>query len=239
MAEGKPKRGGKRSEVGSPKSDEKVKAEMLKEKEYLVALRSEMKADSAAYDKSLNLVYYMRPMLDSLFTNASNPDRYHYTLMSKWNEPVNERAVTFLPALAIIQQLKSSGNLRLIDKKEIGRKIIKYETYIEGVYKRYYNSITDASGRLYSIEDDICDYKDFSNSIDRAMLSKNFSVTDTSIYYDMPIKIRNVEKLNQLANSAVAYNGWNLGYIKVLTTAKQQSTEIIQLINKEYGASDE
>src|SRR6185312_1693883 len=106
-----------------------------KEKQYLYALAVELKSDTAHYANSLRQVFSLRPLFDSLYDNALHPGRYKFILIGKWNTPINEHLVTYYPALTIIQQLKSSGNLRLIDNEIIAQKIIEYETFIEGDYK--------------------------------------------------------------------------------------------------------
>ena len=210
-----------------------------KEKEYLLALRSELQTDTLHYNKQLTSILYIRPLLDSLFENAKDPAKYNYTLIGTWNTPINEKALIYAPALAIIQQLKSSGNLRLIDKKDIGLKIIEYETYIEGTYRREYNTIDASTNKLYAMEDELCDYTEFNNWLNKNMLSgsKAGDLAKQS-FYNMPLKVRDPVQLNRLANSAVNYKGWIAGYIPILYEAKKQAVDILKLINEEYGAEE-
>jgi len=211
-----------------------------KEKEYLVSLVSELKSDTAGYSQSLQKVMIMRPQLDSLYVNVTEASRYNYVLEGKWNTPVNEANVMYLPALTIIQQLKSSGNLRLIDKKDIGSKIIKYETFIEGPYKNLVAGLDVAAEKLYNLEDDLCDESEFNKKVNDNIINhiSNDSLGTTG-YYNMTLKIRDAEKLNQLANSAINYNARNWGYINLLNKAKKQATVLLQDINREYGLEGE
>jgi hypothetical protein len=209
-----------------------------KEQKYIAALKTELKSDTASYNLSLTQIFYLRPLIDSLFLNASEPARYNYTIRGKWNTPINEHVVVYVPGLAIIQQLKSSGDLRLVDRKDIGAKIIDYETYINGPYKRTHTSVVAATNKLFSLEDELCDYTDFNTWLNKDILAGGDVAKQNIEYYDMPIKVRDAAKLNQLANSAVNYNGWNAGYINVLQNAKKQATELIESINKEYDMGE-
>jgi hypothetical protein len=205
---------------------------------YAVALKAELKSDTANYNKSMRQILYLRPLIDSMYLNASEPARYNYIIKGKWNTPINENVVQYFPGLAIIQQLKSSGNLRLLDRKDIGIKIIAYETYINGRYKRDYTSVGEATAKLYALEDELCDYADFNKWLNKDILAGGELAVRNNEHYDMPLKVRDAVKLNQLANSAVNYNGWNAGYITALKRAKQQATDLIQEIDKEYGLGE-
>ncbi|HWD89884.1 MAG TPA: hypothetical protein VG367_17250 [Mucilaginibacter sp.] len=206
-----------------------------KEQKYIIALKAELKGDTANYEHSIKQILDLRPLIDSLFLNASEPAQYNYIIKGKWNTPINETTTIYFPGLAIIQQLKGSGNLRLVDREDIGSKIIGYETYINGRYKQVYTALIEAQGKLFSLEDDLCDYTDFNNWLNKDMLAgTDPNKRARQFYYDMPVKVRDLIKLNQLANSAVNYNGWNAGFIRTLKNAKEQATELIEEINKEY-----
>lgn len=211
-----------------------------KEKEYLSALKVELRNDMAHYDTCLFQISKLRPDLDSFFVNVSYPARYNYVLKGKWNTPVNEYDISYMPALSIIQQLKSSGSLRLINNKEIALKIIQYETFIEGAYKLHFEAIDRASNKVYQLEDELCDETEFMNKVDDNMKRhvNNDAVGNTGVY-DMPIKIRDAAKLNQLANSAVNYNGRCWGYTTLLNKAKKQAGDLLTLITKNYSLEDE
>jgi len=70
-------------------------------------------------------------MLDSMYVNAQEPKRFNYILQARWNTPVNEEHLPYQPALTTIEQLESSGNLRLIENKDIAHQIMIYETYVK------------------------------------------------------------------------------------------------------------
>jgi hypothetical protein len=211
-----------------------------KEREYLISLVAELKADTTQYNKCLVDIAKMRPNLDSLFVNASHPERYNYIIKGKWNTPVNENGVSYMPTLSSIQQLKSSGNLRLIGDKEIALQMITYETFIEGDYRHHFNAIDAASERLYGLEDVICDETEFNTKVNNNIISNtdNDDQGHTGIF-DMPIKVKDNVQLNQLANSVVNFNSRCWGYMTAVKRAKGMARTLINNIQREYKLNDE
>jgi hypothetical protein len=101
--------------------------------------------------------------------NVKKAPQYNYTLLAKWNTPVNELGPRYKPTLPTIEQLKSSGNLRLLQNKEIVKKIMEYESFIFGTYMDHYNNVQNAATQVYRLEDQLCDYTDFISKLDDNM----------------------------------------------------------------------
>src|ERR1700739_392679 len=51
-----------------------------KEGKYVIALKSELKSDTANYANAIKQILDLRPLIDSLFHNASEPARYNYII---------------------------------------------------------------------------------------------------------------------------------------------------------------
>src|SRR5579871_3223571 len=206
-----------------------------KEKEYLVSMVTELKYDTSQYNITLKKIFYLRPLLDSLYNNIQDADKFDYILMGKWNTPINETRVAYLPTMPTFQQLKSSGNLRLIQNKKILAKIMEYESLIEGTLKIEVISINAAAEKVYAFEDELCDESDFNKRTNQNMQDSaaHFNMENGAIY-DMPILIRDPIKLNEFANSFINYKSRNWGYYTRVNTAKEMATELIKLISDEY-----
>jgi len=211
-----------------------------KEREYLVSLVAELRADTMRYNKCLGDIRKMRPNLDSLFVNASHPEHYNYIIKGKWNTPVNENGVSYMPTLSSIQQLKSSGNLRLIGNKDIALQMITYETYIDGEYRHHFAAVDAAAEKLYGWEDILCDETDFNNKVNGNILDErdNDDQQHTGVF-DMPIKVRDNVQLNQLANSVVNFNSRCWGYMTAVKRAKAMAKALIDDIQKKYKLQNE
>jgi hypothetical protein len=206
-----------------------------KEREYLTALVAELRADTAHYNKCLGDIQKMRPYLDSFYVNVSHPERYNYVIKGKWNTPVNENGVNYMPTLSSIQQLKSSGNLRLISNKNIALQVVTYEAFIDGEYRHHFAAIDAASERVYQLEDELCDESEFNNKVNKNIISRtdNDNQAETGVF-DMPIKIHDNARLNLLANSAVNFNSRCWGYMTGVIRAKRMADSLIDDINKAY-----
>jgi hypothetical protein len=206
-----------------------------KEKEYLSNMFGELKYDTAQYHISLNKINVLNPVLDSCYLNVKQADQFNYVLLAKWNTPVNEVGVIYKPALPTINQLKSSGNLRLIEEGPIATKVMEYETFIDGTYQDHCVSVQAGSSKVFAIEDELCDYTDFNAKLGENMKHINGQLNpEGSELYDMKIVIKDPAKLNALANSFVNFKANNYGYATGLNNAIKIATELLKSINDKY-----
>jgi hypothetical protein len=209
-----------------------------KEREYLSSMVSELQYDTAQYSHLVQELNYLRPILDSLYVNAKEAKRFNYVLQGKWNTPVNEQTTTYQPSLTTIEQLKSSGNLRLIDDKNIARKIVGYAAYVQNnILASRTTDMNDASNNIYEQEDAISDEADFSKKIDDNI--QNNIPLENSDLYDMPLLVKDSVTLNKLANSFINLKARDYGYSGVLNRADTLATKLIQSINNKYHFSNE
>jgi hypothetical protein len=206
-----------------------------KERKYLSSMINELKYDTSQYNKTLKKIYYLRPMLDSLFKNVREARRFNYVLLGKWNTPINETRLPYLPTMPTIQQLTSSGNLRLIENEPVLNKILEYQAFIQGHMKSETESISAATEKIYAFEDDLCNESAFNDQTDNNMQNKaaQYDMENGSVY-DMPIVVKDSITLNRFANSFTNYKSRNWGYYTIINEAKQMAADLIKQINKEY-----
>ena len=210
-------------------------SERSKEKEYLTSMFAELKVDTAQYRAQLNRIERLNPIFDSCYVNARQAPRFNYILQARWNTPVNEVGPGYKPTLPTIGQLKSSGNLRLLEDKEIVKKIVEYESFVYGDYMGHYGDVKLAAKQVYDQEDQLCDYGDFLAKLDTNMRNVAGKLTvESSAQYDMPIIVKDPVRLNTLANSFVNFKANNYGYTTALNNALKLSTELLTLINDKY-----
>jgi hypothetical protein len=192
---------------------------------------AELKYDTAQYKNVLQSIIYLRPILDSLYTNVEEAQRFNYVLQAKWNTPVNETELLYQPALTTIQQMESSGNLRLIENKEITHQALIYETFVKTNLQSHNQWITVAGDNVFSQEDALCNEADFNNKIDNNMLRN--TPMEKSDLYDMTLLVKDPVILNKLANSFVNYKARSYGHSITISKANAIATELIKLIEKE------
>jgi hypothetical protein len=209
-----------------------------KEKEYLSSMISELQYDRTKYKEVTNTVIYLRPLLDSLYLNAKEAKRFNYVLQGRWNTPINETSITYQPSLVTIEQLKSSGNLRLIEDKMIANKIVGYATFVNNnVLQTRVTDMTEATNNVYAQEDAISDEEDFNRKLDENIAQKR--MPENSALFDMRLLVRDSVTLNRLANSFINLKARNYGYSNVINKADSLAAELIQLINDKYHFTGE
>ncbi|SRR5579862_9865902 len=208
-----------------------------KEREYLSSMINDLAYDTVQYNEALKKINYIRPLLDSSFLNIHDAARFNYVLLGKWNTPVNETRLSYLPTMPTIQQLTNSGNLRLIDSKLILNKILAYQAFIQGQMKGETESIRAASEKIYAFEDDLCNEAAFNDQTDNNMQDKaaQYDMSNGAVY-DMRIVVKDSVTLNRFANSFTNYKSRNWGYYTVINEAKKMAAELIGEINQENGS---
>ena len=209
-----------------------------KEREYLSSMVSELQYDTASYDAISKTLVYMRPLLDSMYVNAKEAKRFNYVLQGRWNTPINELSTTYQPALTTIEELKNSGNLRLIEDRNMAKKIMGYATYVQNhVLQRRVANLNEAANNVYEQEDAISNEEEFNKKIDDNI--RNKTLLENSALYDMPLLVKDSVTLNRLANSFINLKARNYGYSTEINKADSLASELIQLINNKYHFNQE
>jgi hypothetical protein len=210
-----------------------------KEKEYVSSLARELKYDTVQYRKSLNTIVFLNLMLDSLYLNVKEADKFNYNLVGKWNTPINTIRIDYKPTLATIDQMKSSGSLRLVENGSISNKILEYENFVQSILDAQQNSVLNATLQVYKLEDELCDYTDFNAKLN---LSLRNAINQTNfqnvVSYDMPLLLKDPLRLNELANSFVDYKAINYIYIVTVNQAMAKAADLLKEIKNEYNITD-
>jgi hypothetical protein len=204
--------------------------ERHREKAYMQSLLQELKFDTTNYQRVIDDIKILNPALDSSYTNVKEAARFNNIMQGKWQSIINQGSVEYRPSLPTIQQMQSSGNLRLIEKHDVGKKISEYLTFVKGNLERGNNYVAAATSKVYNFEDANCDYTNF-----RKTETEQVNDSISFISYSMAIIEKDQVKLNEFANSFINFKANNIGYNKHVLEAKKLATELILLINKEYN----
>jgi hypothetical protein len=208
--------------------------EQQREKRYMLSLKDELVVDTMKFATSLAQVKEIHPLLDSFYNNLKNLKEYNYSLKGKWNVYINEKTVTYLPALTTILQIKNSGNLRLIKNHELLREVILYEAMVLNRYAVIAQTVQNAKEKIYDFEDKYCSYDDFSISLSNDLKQTNYGITNPKLIYEMPVITKDAVVLNEFANLAVNYKGRLRGYVDQVNVVNEQAKKLIKLINEVY-----
>ena len=178
-------------------------------------------------------------MLDSLYLNVKEANNFNYVLAGRWNTPINTIRIDYKPTLTTIEQMKSSGSLRLVANNSVSNKILEYENFVKSILDAQQNSVLNAALHIYSLENQLCDYRDFNAKLN---ISLRDAVNQTNLKnvqsFDMPLLTREPLRLNELANSFVDYKAINFIYIVTVNQAMARATDLLKKIKDEYNITD-
>jgi hypothetical protein len=152
------------------------------------------------------------------------------------------RARSFEPTNNTFEQLKYSGNFRLISNKKVAAKTISYKHTIES-YKALNEIDTREAQLLHPLLGNVFDASVFntmvktvvdpSRNISEALSSGNRSQIERPAG-NPTLRNRNADVINSLIYQLHQRKSSFLGEAWLLSTQKKQATELIELIKKEY-----
>ncbi len=196
-------------------------------KELIHSLVNDLKADTAAFNENIifwttrlkgidSLRYYIQPDIKN-----TNVEKTYY-----WVEQMFEFG-DFKYHDATIQQLRNTGNFRLIEKRNIIDSLIAYDGSIKSLYFNVENTARSQYLHLRHMQSGLFNsfyFKRFSNQFPGKIYSEK-----SFIIQDKPNSI--FEYYNEL------YNYKHLGEVQNLigNNLHNQATRLIVLIQKEYS----
>ena len=190
--------------------------EHQREKEFIRSIVEDIKSDTLRSNRTLLQLKRIRSGIDSLLIVLSSPEivvnsNNAYRL---WTE--NLGLEVFVSNDRTIQQLKSSGELRLIRNKAVSDRIMNYEQTL----KKYYTQ----SNLMYSA---VLDVTNYSQLFDFISLDNNKNIP-------VPLTEQGKKSLNEAYAHLQLWNRGLIGLISWLEDVNQEGTKLVTFIQKEY-----
>jgi hypothetical protein len=201
--------------------------EIKKEKQYIQSLIADLKEDDRAISQELIADENRIAMMDSMISVLNNPAKIHGSegLLYYWgrvsprlgNLPVNTR--TF-------EQLKNSGNFRLIRNIEISNRIMTYYESIpsirllENIFFREFDQYKILASQI------------FDPAVFRSMEVENGEVMRTD--KNPSLQTYDPHLIKQLSIFAVYMNGSARGLLTLAEELNRKGKELINYLQKEY-----
>ncbi|HVT85163.1 MAG TPA: hypothetical protein VHD35_08155 [Chitinophagaceae bacterium] len=201
--------------------------ETKKEKEYIQSLIADLKDDDSAINEALIEQENRTAMMDSMITILNDPSRIHGNegVLYYWARlsprlgalPVNTR--TF-------EQLKNSGNFRLIRNMETSNKIMSYYEdipsirLVEGIFLREFDQYKILASRI------------FDPAVFISMEKKNGDIIRTE--KNPPLQSYDPALIKQFSVFAVYMNGSARGIMTVAKELHEKGKAIIEYLQNEY-----
>jgi hypothetical protein len=197
-----------------------------REEKYISSLIQDLKADTANLQIYMNLKLIKKSKMDSLLMLLTN---------GGYKQSGNETyfffryvlsAGAFVSTDGTMQQLKSSGNLRLIRKQNLANKILEYDRAVKSMQnqdetdKSIRNNLREIGGNIYSADA-------LSKTLDTAF---NYikPANNPQLLTDDPITI------NKVAFQVHYLSAVTLSDFKVARLVKSTASNLIELLKKEY-----
>jgi hypothetical protein len=189
-----------------------------REKEFIHSIVEDLKSDTLQSNKILIELRRTSTGIDSVLIALSSPEIIENSnnVYRLWTE--NLGLETFVSNDRTIQQLKNSGELRLIRNKAVSDRIMKYDQTL----KKYYVQ----SNLMYStLRDQTC--LNYSQLFDFIKLNKNKNIP-------VPLTEQGKKLLNEAYANLQLWNSGLIGLISWLESVNIEGKRTVIFIQKEY-----
>jgi hypothetical protein len=206
-------------------------AEHQKEKEYLSSLVSDLKYDTSQFNLKIAQFEDKFPYFDSLFMFFNNPQQFNNELPYKYWKQTELISSIYIPAEPTLQQLKYSGNFRLLSNHKILDSVLIYESHINGGYLLQTNYVLEFYKRQMQLKEKYFDNTNFNRYLDDNHNGK----INSSENYSLALIITDKSQLKEICNQYVTVKATNLYYINQLKGRSNEAERLLMLIQKEYN----
>lgn len=191
--------------------------EQSREKEFIHSIVEDLKSDTLQSNKILAQLKRTSAGIDSVLHELSSPEVLEnsnkaYRLWTK-----NLDIKTFVSNDRTIQQLKNSGELRLIRNRAVSDRIMKYDQTVKNYYQQ--------SNFMYSALSDQDIYRQL---FDFISLSKNKNSP-------VPLTEKGKQSLNEAYAHLQLWNSGLQGLISWLEGVNSEGKDLLVFIQKEYS----
>lgn len=204
--------------------------EHKKEKEYLSSLVGDLKYDTSQFNLKVSQFEEKFPYFDSLFLFFNNPQKFNNELPYKYWKQTELISSTYIPAEPTLQQLKYSGNFRLLSNHKVLDSILIYESHINGSYLLQTNYVLEFYKLQLQSKEKYFDNTNFNRYLNDSYSGKINSLDN----YSLTLLLTDKAQLKEIYNQYVMVKATNLYYINQLKGRRNEAEKLLMLIQKEY-----
>ena len=201
-----------------------------REKIYINSLIKDFEYDTLQFSLTIDKIKEKVPFYDSVLLFLKNPAAFSDKLPFRFYINTNLEKI-YIPLEPTLQQLKNSGNLRLLRKKLVLDSIVIYDSKINGAYLNQTNYVVEFNKRLIQLQEKVFDDSNFN-----LFLNDVFNGNDNNedSVYDTPLFTKDNDKIMEMANLYINAKATDVFYIGTLKARKNDAKKLIALIKKEY-----
>jgi hypothetical protein len=199
--------------------------ERHREKEYVISLIKDFEYDTLQFNQTIKKINRKIPFYDSVLLFFKNSAAFSNKLPFRFYIKTNLEVI-YTPSEPTLQQLKGSGNLRLLENKLVLDSILIYDSKMNGAFINQNSYVVEFNKRLIESQEKVFDDSNFNLILNDVF---NNSKENSDSDYDLLLFTKDKEKLMELSNL----------YINTLESRKKDAKRLIELIKKEYQLKDE
>jgi hypothetical protein len=211
--------------------------EHQREKQYMITLIEDLNIDTADMSRLKRTLHYVMTRKDSIEKYLHPPisaERIAEYYRESWIVP---RMRSYYYNDRTVEQLRSSGNYRLIRNKNVTDSIIAYDIRMRGTFSKVYNVLFEDQLKLIDLQYDILDvgiadkYFDENDNLEIDSLKKanlwplHLLTTDTKILFHH-------------YNACLSHIGWVMNLYTWIEIMTSKAINLIAMIKKEYHLSE-
>ena len=200
----------------------------------MTSLLGDLKNDTVNFNRSIHVFHSNVERFDSLKTSIKNHLSPEEILNSYKAATLAQSFSSFNYSDRTVEQLRSAGNFRLIRRSMVSDALLEYDKYIRHTYLAIETILGNQSLKLSDMQHQIFDY-DILNSLLTKDWKGRQSVTPDSLGNHLKFVDKDEHRLATYYNSFGDYRNWCQRMVIHSRLAKQQATELIELIRKEYN----
>ena len=204
------------------------KIEHDREKQYVNSLIKDLEYDTLQFNSTIKKIKNKVPYYDSVLLFFKNPALFSNKLPFRFYIKT-DLEIIYTPLEPTLQELKGSGNLRLIRNKIVLDSIVIYDSKINGPFKNQTAYVVEFNKRLIQLFEKVFDATNFN-----LFLNDVFNETESDSDYDTPIFTKDKEKIMEMANLYIDAKATDVFYINTLNSRKEEAEKLIALIKREY-----
>jgi len=215
-----------------------------KGKEYVISIKKDLVADTAAVNDFIPVLFFRIDQLDSLICMLQQPQPVSNGGSLYYLARSSTRVRMFEPTNTTITELEHSGNLRLITDRKVIEGLIKLEKIISS-----YEALTPVdiheADLSYPLLGNLFDASVFNTMVKTG--GSDFSVdTSASIFSNLikptgnpQLRNHDPDKINLLIFYLHERKSTFIGEAGILQEQKKAAASLLQIISKEYRLNNE
>ena len=208
--------------------------EHQREKKFMITLLEDLKVDTTqlqrlhvtlkrVVDRRDSIRKYLKPPVNDAVLKEYWRESMTLTLLVGYT--YNDRT---------IDQLRSSGNYRLIRKKNVTDSLILYDTRMRGIFTKNYNNLYESRLQLMNLQADILDFSLWGEGLfDETYNFKKDSIGSSKLPM-MQLLTDDQKLLFHYYNYSLLHMGFNRDVNQWVERMKRSAENLIRLIQKEY-----